>query len=58
MVEYTMVQMVATVLGKASNHLQIMHTKVHQDNNTHVEAFSILARLNILADRLATTALQ
>ena len=58
MAEYDVIQRLATILDEAPSHLWVIHIKVHQDNDTQTESLSVLARLNVLADKLATRALR
>ena len=57
MAEYDVIQRLAKVLDDAPSHLQVIHIKAHQDNEMPTEALSNPARLNVIADRLATVAL-
>ena len=58
MAEYDVIQQLATVLDDAPSHLQVIHIKAHQDNEIPREALSIPAKLNVMADELATAALR
>ena len=58
MAEYDVIQRLATVLDDAPSHLQVIHIKAHQDDDKPVESLSVPARLNVMADKLATKAVQ
>ena len=58
MAEYDVIQRLATVLDDAPSQLRMIHIKAHQDNDKPAESLSVPARLNVMADKLATKALQ
>ena len=58
MAEYDVVQRLATVLDDAPTQLRVIHIKAHQDNDKPTESLSVPARMNVMADRLATLAVR
>ena len=56
MTEYDVIQRLAKTLDDAPRQLCVIHIKAHQDNDKTMEALSVPARLNVMADQLATLA--
>ena len=56
--EYDVIQRLATTCDDAPSQFQVIHIKAYQDNDTPMESLFVPARLNVMADRLATSALR